>query len=221
MGGHSQGAGHAAYLAKQFAVDRVLMFAGPNDYSDYFSSAANWLEQPGFAAIAKHFAYLSLNDEIVSFSKQFANVFGLGMDDYSDSTYVDTSSPPYANSQLLYTTQSPGLLLLNHLVPIKFSLINIDVWTYMLTSTITTGLVNNRNDLEISCSPNPVTAVLRLKSTSNLMGKHYVLLNIQGQTIASKIITAVHESDIDLSCIPSGVYFLSIDNYTVRIVKGT
>ena len=30
--GHSQGAGHAAYLGKMFQLDRVLMFSGPQDY---------------------------------------------------------------------------------------------------------------------------------------------------------------------------------------------
>ena len=65
VGGHSQGAGHAAYLAKKYRVERVLLFSGPNDYSDHFSNSANWLRQPGKTPVINHFAYLSLNDEVV------------------------------------------------------------------------------------------------------------------------------------------------------------
>ena len=43
IGGHSQGSGHAAYIAQKFLVDRVLMFSGPNDYSNYYSDTAPWV----------------------------------------------------------------------------------------------------------------------------------------------------------------------------------
>src|SRR5688572_17649854 len=76
VGGQSQGGGHACYLAKFNDVERVLMFSSPNDYSDYFSNAANWLRTTGMSSLNKHFAYLSLLDEIVSFDKQLANLQG-------------------------------------------------------------------------------------------------------------------------------------------------
>jgi predicted esterase len=41
VGGHSQGAGHAAYLAKFNSVNRVLLFSGPNDYSTAFLPMSN------------------------------------------------------------------------------------------------------------------------------------------------------------------------------------
>jgi hypothetical protein len=140
VGGHSQGSGHACYLAKQYLVERVLMFSGPNDYSNFFSGPANWLNQAGTTPINRHYSYLSLNDEVVAFSKQFANISGLGMFVSDDTTFVDNISSPYGNSRCLYTTQPPGLVLLNHNATIKLSTINNDVWTYMLTSTILGGL---------------------------------------------------------------------------------
>lgn len=49
VGGHSQGGGHAAYLAKQQQVERVCMFSSPLDFIGRGASAqvATWLAQPG------------------------------------------------------------------------------------------------------------------------------------------------------------------------------
>ena len=50
VAGHSQGSGHAAFLGKRFILDRVLMFSGPNDFSDRYDRPALWLsESPGDA----------------------------------------------------------------------------------------------------------------------------------------------------------------------------
>ena len=46
VAGHSQGAGHAAYLGKMFPVDKVLMFSGPQDYFDDLDKPAPWLARP-------------------------------------------------------------------------------------------------------------------------------------------------------------------------------
>ena len=71
-----------------------------------------------------HFAYLSLNDEIIDFSKQYTNLLGLGL---SDSTSVDNNSSPYNNSHLLFTKQAPGIAITNHSAPMKLSTINKSV----------------------------------------------------------------------------------------------
>ena len=103
VGGHSQGGGHACYFAKFNDVERVLMFSSPNDYSNFFSSSANWLRTSGITAMSKHFAYLNLLDEIVPFNKQLTNIQGLGIYPLYDTTYVDISSSPYSSSHCLYT----------------------------------------------------------------------------------------------------------------------
>lgn len=43
--GHSQGSGHAAFLAKLFSVNRVVMIAGPQDNFD--PAIAGWIKEPG------------------------------------------------------------------------------------------------------------------------------------------------------------------------------
>ncbi len=59
--GHSQGSGHAAYLAKRHRVDAVLMAAGPQDvFAD--GRPAPWLSVPGATPPARHFALLHFRD---------------------------------------------------------------------------------------------------------------------------------------------------------------
>lgn len=62
VGGHSQGAGHAAYLGKMFLVDRVLIFSGPQDYLDDLHEPALWLSGDSATPSSRFFAFLSQND---------------------------------------------------------------------------------------------------------------------------------------------------------------
>ena len=64
--GTASGAGHACYLGKKRAVERAIMFSGPNDYSTHFSSPANWLSKNGLTDLSKQHALLLANDEVIS-----------------------------------------------------------------------------------------------------------------------------------------------------------
>ena len=59
--GHSQGAGHVAYLAKRFEVARVIMLAGPQDAYSPTQEAA-WLDARGMTPGARFFALLHQQD---------------------------------------------------------------------------------------------------------------------------------------------------------------
>jgi len=72
VAGHSQGAGHAAYIAKKFLVSRVLIFAGPQDFLVHFNSPAGWLFQESITSPSQYFAFLHVNDPF-GFNKQLAN----------------------------------------------------------------------------------------------------------------------------------------------------
>ncbi len=56
VGGHSQGGGHAAFLAKQQWVARVCMFSSPLDVlgQGATSVVATWLGQPGLTPATSH-----------------------------------------------------------------------------------------------------------------------------------------------------------------------
>ncbi len=60
--GHSQGAGHAAYLGKMFPLDEVAMFSGPQDYLDDLDRPAPWLSRPSATPQSRYFAFLNVAD---------------------------------------------------------------------------------------------------------------------------------------------------------------
>jgi len=219
VGGHSQGGGHACYFAKFNDVERALMFSSPNDYSGYFSNAANWLRTTGVSSMNKHFAYLSLMDEVVSFSNQLTNLQGLGLFPLYDTTYVDNASSPYSNSHFLYTTQPPGLAILYHNSTTKISLINNSVWTYMLTSIIPTGLIVINDNTDLLIYPNPTYSLVNISSKSTLFDSAYTVKNVAGQTILSGKFIDTNGCNIDFSSLENGLYFITIGNRTFNIIK--
>lgn len=219
VGGHSQGSGHACYLAKSNDVERVLMFSGPNDYSNYFSQAAHWLRNPGVTTINKHFSYLSLLDEVVSFDKQLINLQGLGLYPLYDTTYVDDSSSPFNDSRCLYTRQTPGIALLYHNATVKFSFINNAVWTYMLTTVIPTRAPEVHLKRGILIYPNPTTSMVNINSEVGLLGMPYLVRNLTGQKLLRGNSRYDNCFTIDLSPFASGIYFITIDHETFKVVK--
>lgn len=60
LGGHSQGAGHAAYLSKLHTVARVVMFAGPQDR--FATREAPWIDEPGRTPGERYRAFLHEGD---------------------------------------------------------------------------------------------------------------------------------------------------------------
>jgi hypothetical protein len=62
LAGHSQGSGHAAYLAKMFEVTKVLMFSGPQDYLGKFDRPALWESRTSATPASRFYAFLNVND---------------------------------------------------------------------------------------------------------------------------------------------------------------
>lgn len=59
--GHSQGAGHVAYLAKYFNVSRVIMTGGPHDYYPNHGPA-NWTLERGETHPSRFYSFLHWKD---------------------------------------------------------------------------------------------------------------------------------------------------------------
>jgi hypothetical protein len=70
--GHSQGAGHAAYLGKHFPLAKVMIFSGPQDYLGFFHTPAGWLSEKSRTAPSRYYAFLHIRDPY-DFNKQLAN----------------------------------------------------------------------------------------------------------------------------------------------------
>ena len=132
VSGHSQGSGHACYLGKTYLVDRVVMFSGPNDYSTYFNSPANWLTQIGQTPLNKQYCLLHTQDEIVPFSNQVENLRGLGLLTATQSpTLVDNLASPYSNNHSL-SVNIPAISNHNSTVGANSKL--PEIWKYMFTN---------------------------------------------------------------------------------------
>jgi hypothetical protein len=129
VSGHSQGSGHACYLAKKNLVDRVAMLSGPNDYSTNFGASANWLTLPGLTPLSKHYSLLHTKDEIVPFTQQVANTRALGLLGITESpVLVDNLTAPYQNAHSL----SLGISALSfHSSTVSTNSKLPAIWTYM------------------------------------------------------------------------------------------
>jgi pimeloyl-ACP methyl ester carboxylesterase len=58
--GHSQGAGHAGYLAKKHPLQAAILLAGPQDTTD--AGPASWLSAPSATEPSRYLAFLHQND---------------------------------------------------------------------------------------------------------------------------------------------------------------
>lgn len=131
VAGHSQGSGHACYVGKKYLVDRVVMLAGPNDYSTYFNSPANWLTQNGQTPLNKQYSLLHTQDEIVPYFYQVENVKALGLLSSTQvPTLADNLTPPYLNAYVL-SLNIPALSF--HSSTVGKNSVLPKIWTYLFT----------------------------------------------------------------------------------------
>jgi pimeloyl-ACP methyl ester carboxylesterase len=90
--GHSQGAGHAAYLAKCFPLAGALMLSGPQDYLKVFHSPAPWLYRKGRTDAARQYAFLHVKDPF-NYQFQVADVAAATGLNAGDTTMVQPGQP--------------------------------------------------------------------------------------------------------------------------------
>jgi pimeloyl-ACP methyl ester carboxylesterase len=85
--GHSQGAGHAAYLGKTYRVAGVVMLSGPQDYLKAFQRPAGWQGRRGRTPAAREFAFLNLQDPY-NYNFQVADVAAVTGFARTDTSFV-------------------------------------------------------------------------------------------------------------------------------------
>lgn len=100
VAGHSQGAGHAAYLAKKFPVNRALIFAGPQDFLVHFNAPAGWQFQKGVTSPSKYFAFLHVKDPY-DFNKQKADFLALLQGNKADTFLVQPGAAVIKGKHIL------------------------------------------------------------------------------------------------------------------------
>jgi hypothetical protein len=103
LAGHSQGGGHAVFMAKLFSVDRVSFYAAPVDWRLPSDTPAAWLAQPGATPPERHYGVAHLRDPIAPLSRINAIWRALGLDAFGPNANVDGQGAPYGGSHRLVT----------------------------------------------------------------------------------------------------------------------
>lgn len=108
VAGHSQGSGHAAYLAKQQLLDRTVMFSGPGDVGIAPGSVAPWLNLPNVTPASRQYGFTHVADGLVPLALAVRNWDILGLGGFGAEVSVDGNSPPLASSRKLTTNAAPN-----------------------------------------------------------------------------------------------------------------
>jgi len=108
IAGHSQGAGHAAYMGKLHEFDRVALFAGPGDVGPAAGTPAAWFDLPAITPAGRQYGFGHSADELVPFVFLQLNWSRLGLAAFGAPVSVDSAAPPYGNSRQLVTSLPPA-----------------------------------------------------------------------------------------------------------------
>lgn len=100
FGGHSQGAGHAAYLAKGQNLAGVCAFDSPDD-GNLSAGPASWLSQPNVTSTNALYGFTNQDDGTALFAGVTRDWSLIGIP--GSPSDVDGAQPPYGESHQLYT----------------------------------------------------------------------------------------------------------------------
>ena len=141
LAGQSQGGGHAALIAREHRVARVLLFGAPKDYNPKLRKPATWYRS-GSTPVERFFAFVHTRDrQGCNFPQQIEIYRAMGM--AAERMSVDGAAPPYGNAHVLVTSY-PGRPISSreaHVIGISNQVRDASgtplfkpVWTYMLTA---------------------------------------------------------------------------------------
>lgn len=222
LSGHSQGGGHAAVMAIDRPVKRVIMFASPNDYSVNFNQVASWTNMPHATADSAYYSFNNVNDQVAQYSWQFDAAQNLGVQ--GDSVLVDATACPYNWSQNLYTAinlsgfgNNHGSVVHDSSVPVDGSGTSIfqDVWLYLLGESCSPlGIAEEEG--QFTMYPNP--AVSEINVRSDVLIKEYQIINAIGNVVLEKSPNS-SEFQVNLEALPSGFYHLMLSSDSKVFVK--
>jgi hypothetical protein len=128
VAGHSQGAGHSAYIGKHFKVAGVLMLSGPQDYRAVFHSPATWQAEKSATPSSKYFAFLHIRDQF-DVTRQLADCAAVMGTATPDSTTIQPNMPVTTNKHILVNRIETNNPHMSTLLP-QFK----EVWRYMLNA---------------------------------------------------------------------------------------
>jgi hypothetical protein len=72
---------------------------------------------------------------------------------------------------------------------------------------------------EVGIYPNPTTSILYCAVNHNALNTHYTITNIQGADMGLAKVVPSSSFDIDVSQLPSGIYYLAVHDAKQRMIK--
>ncbi|MCR9173356.1 MAG: T9SS type A sorting domain-containing protein [bacterium] len=226
LSGHSQGGGHAAVMAIDRPVQRVIMFASPNDYSHTYSQVAGWTNLPHVTQDSAYFCFNNLYDQVADYAWQYGATQNLGV--AGDSTNIDGDHCPFETSHNLYSGTDFTGTLSNHGSVVHDSNVPMDgngeplyknVWSYLLGIDCL-PLSVLEEELNVEIYPNPSESSLSVKVNAQV--NDCEISNILGEKVRSSVIND-NVFNIDVSDLPNGIYTLKISTetgvYQKRFIK--
>jgi len=141
VGGHSQGAGHATYLAKLYKLRGIILFAGPGDYVKDYGSAP-WLFKENMISSEDMYGFTHRLDPV---SRLFFNHQSLlGMDVFGSPQRVDGKTSDELQSHILTSwildipeSNFHNAVAVDDYIPSAWDTpIYEQVWTYMFSELL-------------------------------------------------------------------------------------
>jgi hypothetical protein len=106
--GHSQGGGHAGYLAKLVSLDRAVMFSAPGEPGGAGGPAVQWASLPNVTPAERQYGFSHTADTQAVFSAVTNNWTAVGLAAFGAIFSVDGGFAPFANSHQLSTSAAPN-----------------------------------------------------------------------------------------------------------------
>ena len=222
LSGHSQGGGHAAMMAIERSVKRVIMFASPNDYSINFTQVASWTNLPHVTAGSAYFSFNNSNDLVAEYAWQYGAAQNLGVQ--GDSIDVFNNDCPFNSSHNLYLSTDFGSFGSSHGSVVHDSNVPTDgngeplyknVWSYLLGIDCLPLKVSEEN-MEINVYPNPGESELHIQSETIV--RNLTIANMLGAIILNNTVSA-KDFHVDLSNVLPGSYILQLTTESGEVQK--
>ncbi len=103
IAGHSQGGGHAAIIAQDYLVSRVIMLSSPADYNQHYNQMASWLSTPTVTPSERFYGFVHLQDPAYPRIIKAWNL--LGLSNHGDLINIDHIPISEVNSHQLVTSK--------------------------------------------------------------------------------------------------------------------
>lgn len=214
MSGHSQGGGHAAFIAYEKEVHRVLMFASPNDYSNFYGQPAEWLNQESVTETKDYYGFNNSLDDVVDFNDQVEIWNSLGIQEFGDFVDIDQTDYPFINTRQLIISRDTSGLASNHSMMLLDDNTPVDefgnpeftnVWKYMLgIDMLSSTKESSINKSLIKVYPSLASDFICFTHDEGIAFESIKLTNL----ISGSINTFEKVNRIELSNYPQGVYLL-------------